>query len=72
MKKINGFSMAMKKISSGLAVIGILKENQLKDKYLINKWKMCNKKKDVGTFLSSNLKVRGILSVNLAINIKLT
>ena len=33
---------------------------------------MCDKKKDVGTFLSNNLKVRGILSINLAINIKLT
>ena len=29
--------MAMKKISSGLAGIGILKENELKDKYVINK-----------------------------------
>ena len=37
MKKINGFSMAMKKVSSGLAGIGILKENELKDKYVINK-----------------------------------
>ena len=29
--------MCMKKISSGLLVIGILKENQLKDKYVISK-----------------------------------
>ena len=37
MKKVNVFSMSMKKISSGLAIIGILKENQLKDKYVTNK-----------------------------------
>ena len=36
-EKVNGFSMCMKKISSGLVVIGILKENQLKDKYVISK-----------------------------------
>ena len=52
MKKANGFSMSMKKISSGLAVIGILKENQVK-------WKKCNKKKDIVTILSNNSKVRG-------------
>ena len=34
MKKVNGFSMSIKKISSGFF---ILKENQLKDKYVTNK-----------------------------------
>ena len=29
--------MSMEKKSSGLAVIGILQENQLKDKYVTNK-----------------------------------
>ena len=38
-EKVNGFSMSMKKNSSGLVVIGILKENQLKDKYVISKMK---------------------------------
>ena len=37
MKKVNGFSMSMKKNSSGLVVIGIFQENQLKDKYVTNK-----------------------------------
>ena len=37
MKKVNGFSMAIKKDSSGLVVEGIFKENQLKDKYVTNK-----------------------------------
>ena len=37
MKKVSGFSLYMKKISSGLAVIDILKENQLKDKCVTNK-----------------------------------
>ena len=37
MKKVIGFLMSMKKISSGHLVIGILKENQLKDKYVTNK-----------------------------------
>ena len=37
MKKVNGFSMSMKKNSSGLIVICILKENQLTDKYVTNK-----------------------------------
>ena len=37
MKKVNSFSMSMKKNSSGLAVIGIFQENQLKDKYVTNK-----------------------------------
>ena len=54
----NGFSMSMKK-NSGLVVIGILKENQLKDKYVTNQRKKCNKKKDIVTFLSNDMKVRG-------------
>ena len=37
MKKVNGFSMSTKKYSSGLVVIGIFQENQLKDKYVTNK-----------------------------------
>ena len=37
MKKVNGFSMSMKKDSSGLIVIGIFQKNQLKDKYKTNK-----------------------------------
>ena len=37
----------------------IFQENQLKDKYVTNKWKKCNEKKDVVTFLSNNSKVGG-------------
>ena len=37
MKKVSGFSLYIKKISSELAVIDILKENQLKDKCVTNK-----------------------------------
>ena len=47
------------KKNSGLIVIGILKENQLKDKYVTNQRKKCNKKKDIVTFLSNDMKVRG-------------
>ena len=42
-----------------------LKEHQLKDKY-VTKWKKCNKKKDIVTFLSNDSKV----SIDLAINIR--
>ena len=37
MKRVNGFSMSMKINSSGLVVIGIFQENQLKDKYVTSK-----------------------------------
>ena len=37
MEKVNGFSMSMKKDSSGLVVNSIFEENQLKDKYVTNK-----------------------------------
>ena len=56
--EVNGFSMSMKK-NSGLVVIGILKENQLKDKYVTNQRKKCNKKKDIVTYLTNDMKVRG-------------
>ena len=56
MKKVNGFSMSMKKISSGLVVRFFWKS--------INK--KCNEKKDIVTFLSNDSK----LSINLAINIR--
>ena len=41
--------MSTKKYSSGLVVIGIFQENQLKD----------NEKKDIVTFLSNNSNIRG-------------
>ena len=47
------------KKNSGLIVIDILKENQLKDKHVTNQRKKCNKKKDIVTFLSNDMKVRG-------------
>ena len=54
-----------------LVVIDIFQENQLKDKYVTNKMeKKCNEKKDIVIFLSNNLKVRGIMSINLAIDIR--
>ena len=34
------------------------------------KWKKCNEKKNIVTFLSNNSKVRGIMNINLAINIR--
>ena len=37
MEKVNGFLMSMKKDSSGLVVIGIFQETQLKDIYATNK-----------------------------------
>ena len=58
MKKVNGFSMSMKKNSSELIVMGIFQGNQLKDKYITNE-KKCNENKDIVTFLSNNSKVRG-------------
>ena len=39
MKKVNGFSMSIKKISSGLVLRYFEKKNQLKDKYVTNKMK---------------------------------
>ena len=57
--------MSMKKISSELVVIGILKESKLKDEYVTNK---CSKKKGIVTFLVSGKE--GIMSINLAINIR--
>ena len=36
MKKVNGFSMSMEKISSGL-VVRYFERSQLKDKYVTNK-----------------------------------
>ena len=37
MKKVNSFPMSMKKNSTGSAVMSILQENQLRDKYVTNK-----------------------------------
>ena len=37
MKKVNGFSISVKKESPGLLVMGIFQESQLKDKYVTNK-----------------------------------
>ena len=45
MKKVNGFSMSMRNISFGLVVIGILKDNQLNDKYVTNKRKKPKKRR---------------------------
>ena len=48
MKKVNGFSMSMKKNSSGFIV-----------SYFERKPTEGYEKKDIVTFLSNNLKVRG-------------
>ena len=48
MKKVNGFSMSMKKNSSGFIV-----------SYFERKSTEGYEKKDIVTFLSNNLKVRG-------------